>query len=91
MKGTQERAELVANVDELMDWKRLFEHKQIEMIKWQTGVMTDAIEVRKSLQTVIQGCTAMMECDMELGKRLDVMSERIDIANKRIRVLENAK
>ena len=91
MNGTVERAQLVASVDQLLEWQKGFSVKQVELIKWQTMVMTDAIEIRKSMQNMLDGLTKMMEIDTELSKRIDILSERVDIVNKRLRKLEEAK
>lgn len=58
--GAQQRAELFANVDELMAWKKSFDAKQRELLEWQAGV-EDAIKK---------------------------LNERIDMVNKRLRLLE---
>lgn len=86
--GAIQRAELFANVDELMQWKRSFERKQVEMIQWQAMVMESIQSLRDSLETTLKGCSVLVECDTTLGDRIDNLSTRIDIANKRLRKLE---
>jgi len=44
--------------------------------------------LEQDLATVIKGCHALIDMDSELDKRLDILSERMDIANIRIRKLE---
>lgn len=79
--GAIQRAELFANVDELMAWKKSFELKQIELIQWQTMVMQQIAELKKELETTLKGCHVLVECD-------SLINGRIDIYNKRLRVLE---
>lgn len=88
--GEIQRAELFANVDELMEWKKSFELKQTQLMEWQKKVMTlfglvqdEVIALKEELATTIQGCGVLVECDTKI-------SDRIDIVNKRIRHLEEA-
>lgn len=90
MNGAQQRAELFANVDELMAWKKGFELKQRELIAWQAMVMETITELRNSSETILKGCGVLMETQELMTNRLDSANERIDIANKRIRRLEEA-
>lgn len=90
MNGAQQRAELFANVDELMAWKKSFDRKQIEMIQWQAMVLEKIVECHESDKTIIAGCMTMMETDTMLSDRCDEISRRIDIVNKRLRRLEDA-
>lgn len=82
--GEIQRAELFANVDELMEWKKGFDLKQSQMITWQKKVMDELMELNESMKTTLQGCNVLIETDSALA-------ERIDIVNKRLRSLENAK
>ena len=98
MNGAQQRAELFANVDELMAWKKAFEMKQAELIAWQAAVMSSIHELRESAETILKGCGVLVECDELMTQRLDNASERIDhaanridVVNKRLRLLEEAK
>ena len=92
--GAVQRAELFANVDELMAWKKSFDRKQIEMIQWQAMILDKIMELHESDKTIIQGCMTMMETDTMIsestGLRCDELSKRIDIVNKRLRRLEDA-
>jgi len=98
MNGAQQRAELFANVDELMAWKKCFEMKQAELITWQAMVMSSVQELKDSADTILKGCHVLMECDELMTQRLDTAAERIDAAsnridvvNKRLRLLEEGK
>jgi len=88
--GTIERAELVAAVDELVAWKKSFCLRQAEEIAWKAMIMDKFMELNESDKTIIQGCMTMMETDTALSERIEHLSERMDIANKRIRRLEQA-
>lgn len=90
VNGAIQRAELFANVDELMAWKKSFNLRQAEEIAWKAMVMDKFMELNESDKTIIQGCITMMETDTVLSERCDELSARIDIANKRIRRLEQA-
>lgn len=74
--GEVQRAELFANVDELMSWKKSFEHKQREMLAWQA-------KIENEIAKTIEGCMVLIATDTTL-------SDRIDIVNKRLRHLEKA-
>ena len=74
--GEIQRAQLFADVDELLAWKKTFELKQVELLEWQ--------------ETMLKGCATLVETNELMTTRLDDMSIRIDIANKRLRNLENA-
>ena len=98
MNGAQQRAELFANVDELMAWKKAFEMKQAELISWQAMVMSAVQELKDSAETILKGCNVLVECDELMTQRLDNAAERIDhasnridVVNKRLRLLEEAK
>ena len=91
MNGARQRAELFASVDELMAWRKSFNLRQAEEIAWQSMVMTKFIELNESDKTIIEGCMRMMETDTAISERCDQLSQRIDIANKRLRKLEDAK
>jgi len=88
--GTIERAELVAAVDELVLWKKAFNMKQAELIAWQAMVMNAIQELQSAGKTTLEGCKILMETDNVLGNRIDDAWTRIDIANKRIRKLEES-
>jgi hypothetical protein len=81
--GEIQRAELFANVDELMAWKKAFELKQPELIEWQ-------LHIENEIKTTIQGCLTLVETDSALMVRMDELSKRIDIVNKRLRHIEEA-
>ena len=84
MNGAQQRAELFADVDELKAWKNAFDMKQRELIAWMASVDERIMKLQSKLSTTIEGCMVLIETDTELGNR-------IDIANKRLRNLENHK
>lgn len=63
MTGEIQRAQLFADVDELMAWKKGFELKQAELIAWQ--------------ETMTKGCNVLVECDTVLGDRLDIVNKRL--------------
>ena len=81
--GEVQRAELFANVDELMAWKKSFELKQSELIAWQ-------LHIENEIKTTIQGCMVLMETDTLLSDRCAQIDKRIDIVNIRLRKLEDA-
>ena len=81
--GEIQRAELFANVDELMEWKKSFELKQTQLMEWQKKVMDEVLAIKEELKVTIQGCGVLVQCDTKI-------SDRIDIVNKRIRHLEEA-
>lgn len=82
MNGAQQRAELFANVDELMEWKKTFMHQQGQLIEWQLKVQRDIKEVEERIKTTIRGCEVLLRTDT-------LLADRIDIVNKRLRKLEN--
>ena len=82
MNGAQQRAELFANVDELMEWKKTFMHQQGQLIEWQLKTQRDIKQLQNELVTTIKGCNVLVDTDTTLG-------DRLDIANKRLRKLEN--
>lgn len=88
--GEIQRAELFANVDTLMEWKKNFSHKQTELIAWQSQVGSSIKQLEESMETILKGCTTLVETNELMTTRLDESSKRIDIANKRIRRAEEA-
>lgn len=90
MSGEQQRAELFANVDELMEWKKSFQLKQSELIAWQAMVMQKIAELQQALATTLEGCSVLIETDKTIGERVDEEARRTDIVNKRLRRLEDA-
>jgi len=76
MAGEIQRAQLFADVDELLAWKKSFDHKHRELLQWQAGIVEE-------IKTTIKGCHTLIATDTKLG-------ERIDIVNKRLRHLEQA-
>jgi exonuclease VII small subunit len=84
MNGAVQRAELFANVDELMAWKKSFEMKQRELIEWQDQLTEKVAQLEESLNTTLRGCNLLVDADTVIDKRLDIV-------NKRLRQLENAK
>ena len=82
--GTIERAELVAAVDELVAWKKSFMLKQAEEIAWK-------FVIKQDIQTIIEGCLKIVETEELIGKRVDMLNARLDIVNKRLRKLEEAR
>jgi hypothetical protein len=75
--GEIQRAELFANVDELLAWKKSFDKKQAEMIAWMA-------KVERNLENIISGCHKL--CDGE-----EILGNRMDMINKRLRQLEERK
>ena len=49
MAGEIERAQLFANVDELMEWKKTFEHKQRELIAWMASVDERIVQLNERI------------------------------------------
>jgi len=82
-RGEIQRAELFANVDELMAWKKSFELKQNELMNWQRPVENE-------IKTTLAGCMVLVETGSALGVMMDGISYRIDIVNKRLRRIEEA-
>jgi hypothetical protein len=89
MAGEIQRAQLFADVDELLAWKKAFNLKQAELIAWQAMVMNAIQEMQSAGKTTLEGCGILMETDTVLGDRIDDAWARIDIVNKRLRKLEN--
>ena len=83
--------ELQKDVDELMVWKKTFNHKQAELIAWMAMVDARHMATTRDIKNLIDGCLAMVKTEDIIGERLTVISDRIDIVNKRLRILENAK
>jgi len=46
-------------------------------------------ELEASMKAVLKAGHLLIDTDIELANRIDALSERIDIANKRLRKLEN--
>ena len=44
----------------------------------------------KELKQILEGCMALIECDTVISERVDQLSARIDIVNKRLRKIETA-
>ena len=76
MAGEEMRAQLFEDVDTLMAWKKMFEHKQRELIEWQLHVTTE-------MKGVVEGCLILVDTDSVLGNRMDII-------NKRLRHIERA-
>ena len=76
------------DVAELLAWKKSFDQKQAELIAWQETIMEKLIELNESEKNIIDGCMTMMETDTAISERCDHISSRTDIANKRLRKLE---
>lgn len=73
-----------ARLDELERWKRTFEFKQRELIAWQNSIESKIAQLEESLTTTLRGCNLLVDADQTIDKRLDMI-------NKRLRQLENAK
>jgi len=57
--------------------------QRAELFRWKESVT-------ESIQNLTKAGHALIDTDTELGKRSDELSNRLDIANKRIRRLEEA-
>lgn len=79
--GEIQRAQLFADVDELIEWKKAFMLKQGQLIEWQLKVQRDIKDLEERLKTTLRGCQVLMRTDEVLGNRLDIV-------NKRLRKLE---
>lgn len=92
MNGLSRKAtgKLVKDVDEILIWKKSFDMKQAEMIRWMASVDQRIEALQKDLETTLKGCNILMETDTALGQQIDNQKERINIVNKRLRKIENA-
>jgi len=68
---------------ELVEFKKEVLVRNMELVKHETTTARD-------LANLIAGCMVLMETDTALSDRLDQISERIDIVNKRLRKIETA-
>lgn len=91
MTGIVKQAQLVAAVDELMQWKRLVELRHDAMIDWQTTLLLTVKDLQDSSKNTLQGCGLLMETDTTISARIDDAWKRIDIVNIRLRKLEESK
>lgn len=79
--GAIQRAELFADVEKLKAFKKEALVRNMELVKFETTTARD-------IANVIEGCMRMIETDTALSDRMDHISARIDIVNKRLRKLE---
>jgi LPS O-antigen subunit length determinant protein (WzzB/FepE family) len=78
-----ERAQMVSTIDDLKDFKKAMQLRNMELIKFEA-------QTAKDIANVIDGCMRMIETDTLISDRVDHVSDRIDIVNKRLRKLEKA-
>ena len=74
--------EMTEAINELQKFKREAMVRNLDIVKQQT-------QFAKDLENIIEGCMKLLDTLVAHGDRMDEMSARIDIANKRLRKLEN--
>jgi TolA-binding protein len=51
-------------------------------------LIDEQLKTSATIKTMLEGCMVLVETDTVLGERMDQLSARIDMVNKRLRKLE---
>lgn len=86
-----ERAQHVADLDELKQFMKESKARNMELVQFEIETTQNFLTHSKDIKNILEGCMRLIDCDEELSKRMDQISARIDIVNKRLRKLEQSK